>query len=44
MNKNIENYRKAVDQINADDNLKDKVLEKAKEKSKNKSIFYLRVL
>lgn len=42
MNKNIENYRNAVDQIRVDDNLKNKVLEKSKEKSKNKSIFYLR--
>lgn len=41
MNKNVENYRKAIEQIHVDENLKDKVLEKTKEK-KNKSIYFLR--
>ncbi len=42
MNKNIENYKKAIDQIHVDENLKDKVLEKAKEKQSKKPIYYLR--
>ena len=41
MNKNRENYKKAIDQIHVDSDLKDKVLEKAKEKNKN-PIYYLR--
>ena len=40
MNKNVENYKKAIDQIHVDDELKEKVLEKSKRKS-NKSIYYL---
>lgn len=43
MNKNRENYKKAVDQIHVSQELKDKVLEKANEKNKSKkSIYYLR--
>lgn len=36
MNKNLENYKKAVDEIHVDSNLKDKTLEKAKNISKKK--------
>jgi len=44
MNKNVENYKKAVDQIHVDPNLKDKVLEEANYKKKSKSpIYYLRI-
>ena len=43
MNKNIENYKKAVNQIHVDANLKDKVLEEAQSKQKSKkTIYYLR--
>lgn len=43
MNKNVENYKKAVDQIHIDERLKDKVLESTKEKAKSKKpIYYLR--
>ena len=44
MNKNVENYKKAIDQIHVDQNLKDKVLEEANSKKKIKSpIYYLRI-
>lgn len=43
MNKNIENYKKAVDQIHVDSDLKQKVLEQAKEKqNEKKTVYYLR--
>ena len=43
MNKNVENYKKAIDEIHVDQNLKDKVLEKANAKKESKSpIYYLR--
>ena len=43
MNKNVEDYKKAVDQIHVDQDLKEKVLEKANEKQKSKKpIYYLR--
>ncbi|MBR2289232.1 MAG: beta-propeller domain-containing protein [Clostridia bacterium] len=43
MNKNVENYKKAVDQIHASDSLKDRVLEQASGKQKaKKPIYYLR--
>ena len=43
MNKNVENYKKAVDQIHVDSNLKEKVLEEAKRKSEKKNpIYYFR--
>lgn len=41
MNKNRENYKKAVDQIHVDPQLKEKVLEQSKTKNK-KPIYYLR--
>ena len=43
MNKNVEDYKKAVDQIHVDSNLKEKVLEEAKRKSEKKNpIYYFR--
>ena len=43
MNKNIENYKKAIDQIKVDENLKEKVLENTKDKKVSKKpIYYLR--
>ena len=43
MNKNVENYKKAVDQIHVDSNLKEKVLEEVEKKQKKKMpIYYLR--
>ena len=41
MNKNVENYKKAIDQIHVDNELKEKVLEKSKRKS-NKTVYCLR--
>ena len=40
MNKNIENYKKAIDQIKVDENLKDKVLKNAKDKKVLKKPIY----
>ena len=42
MNKNAENYKKAIDQIHIDEDLKEKVLENTKGKTKSrKPIYYL---
>ena len=40
MNKNVDNYKKAVDQIHADENVKEKVLQNAKQ-NKNKGKIYI---
>ena len=40
MNKNIEDYKKAVDQIHVDQDLKEKVLKEAESKQNNKNPFY----
>ena len=41
MNKNIDNYKKAIEQIHVDNELKEKVLEKTKRKV-NKTVYYLK--
>ena len=41
MNKNVENYKKAINQIHVDDELKEKVLEKSRRNS-NKTVYYLK--
>ena len=41
MNKNIDNYKKAINQIHVDNELKEKVLEKAR-KNSNKTVYYLK--
>ena len=41
MNKNIDNYKKAIEQIHVDNELKEKVLERTKRKV-NKTVYYLK--